>query len=171
MEKKTQEAIIDAGIDGQEAEKFPWKWDVLCNCLRFLKHDSALKFSSKPTAMPEIDELDEAEMLEGDPPPHLVVGEEIGEGAGGRVFVGSMKGVGAGPEGVVAVKKMDCDDQHIRVMNFNELEKLKRMDSPHVVKLHHAYFSRSELWFVLEYLEVCSSPILIFLLMTSDRLI
>ena len=41
---------------------------MLCNCLRFLKHDQGLKFSSRPSVMPEIDELDEAEMLEGEPP-------------------------------------------------------------------------------------------------------
>ena len=71
------------------------------------------------------------------------------------MFIGSFKGVGKGPEGTVAVKKMGCENKHIREMNFNELEKLKRMDSPLVVKLHHAYFARDDLWFVLEYLEVC----------------
>ena len=71
------------------------------------------------------------------------------------MYEGSFPGVGVGEEGLVAVKKMGCDNKHIRLMNFNELEKLKRMDSPLVVKLHHAYFSRSELVFVLEYLEAC----------------
>mmetsp|Transcript_13941 Transcript_13941/g.21696 ORF Transcript_13941/g.21696 Transcript_13941/m.21696 type:complete len:525 (-) Transcript_13941:140-1714(-) len=150
LHPRTQKAIIDAGINGEEAEKDPLHWMALTNSMRFLKIDKGLHFSNKPTKPPRISEQEGYSLLSGPAPHKLKMNEEIGEGAYGKVFKCKCPSI---TKGFVALKKMPNKTDKENQQNLNEIRMLSKYGHPNIVKFHCCYTANNEYWMVSELME------------------
>ena len=132
---------------------------VILQCLNFLikrkfkytgdgEERSVPDDSRKKVPKPQLPSV-ESLLTPGDPSVQYKVGDMVGEGGFGSVYLAKLKK----GKGRVAIKKMDHISSGQQNDNLTEVYFLKNCDQPNVVKFLSAHHVGDQLWMLMEFME------------------
>ncbi|KAK2152307.1 hypothetical protein LSH36_332g02032 [Paralvinella palmiformis] len=115
------------------------------------KNPTMRKKSMKRKKMTDQEIMDALQKLvsTGDPVSKYEVKKKVGTGASGTV----VQATDTQTSNVVAIKKMDLENQPKKELLITEIEVMKEYRHPNVVNYLESYLIGNELWVIMEYLE------------------